>query len=96
MQIEEPGVEAKYERQFLVGKGSFGDVYKGVRLSDGVVVAIKEVKRSSIRDQQLLQKSIMRECSINELLGKLNCPYFVEFLDYFESNESVFFIYEFC
>ncbi len=40
MQIEE-AVEVKYERQFLVGKGSFGDVYKGVRLSDGFLVGIK-------------------------------------------------------
>jgi len=85
MQIEE-SVEARYERQFLVGKGSFGDVYKGVRLSDGLVVAIKEVRRSSIRDQQLLQKSVLRERTINELLGKLHCPYFVQFLDFFEQE----------
>lgn len=90
------GVPARYERQFLIGKGSFGDVYKGVRLSDGLIVAMKEVRRSSIRDQHLLQKSITRERTINELLGKLHCPYFVEFLDYVEEEESVCFVYEFC
>lgn len=69
--------DKQYEIQFLVGKGSFGDVYRGVRLTDGRIVAIKEINKSSIKDQEILMKSINRERSINLLLKSINCPYFV-------------------
>lgn len=71
-------------------------MFKGVRLADGQAVAIKKVERSNIKDPLILMKSVTRERTINEMLKKLNCPYFIELLDYFEDEASVYFIYEFC
>lgn len=56
---------AKYQILERVGSGAYSDVYRGRRLSDGLIVALKEVHdyQSAFREIEALQ--ILQNCSPN-------------------------------
>lgn len=72
-----PEIISKYEIQHRVGSGAYSDVYKARRLSDNLVVALKE-----IHDLQ----SGVRE--IEALKTLQHCPNVVVLHEYFCSDEE--------
>eukprot|EP00250_Pteridium_aquilinum_P021149 c25042_g1_i1 orf=161-2551(+) len=70
-----------YDISMVIGKGGFGDVYKGI-LDDGRVVAIKKAsteERASTFDMEL------------ELLAQLNHKYLVNLVGYCEEDKCLVF-----
>ncbi|MBN1669503.1 MAG: protein kinase [Kiritimatiellae bacterium] len=66
-----------YELIGTLGRGGFGEIYKGRRLRDGRVVAIK---RLFIEEQS---SRFVREA---EILRKYRHPHIVEYIDFFEAS----------
>ncbi|KAK1365375.1 CDK-activating kinase 1AT [Heracleum sosnowskyi] len=72
-----PEIISKYQIQNRVGSGAYSDVYKALRLSDNLVVALKE-----IHDYQ----SALRE--IEALKTLQHCPNVVVLHEYFYSDDE--------
>lgn len=72
-----PEITSKYEIQHRVGSGAYSDVYKARRLSDNLIVALKEV-----HDYQ----SALRE--IEALKTLQHCPNVVVLHEYFWSDDE--------
>ncbi|WCJ42500.1 Cyclin-dependent kinase F-1 [Euphorbia peplus] len=80
-----PEIIAKYEIQERVGSGAYSDVYKARRLSDNLIVALKE-----IHDYQ----SAFREIEALQIVQ--NCPNIVVLLEYFwREDEDAVLVLEF-
>lgn len=80
----------KYRNIGKIGEGAFGEVFKGKRLQDGVIVALKKVR---IRDpKEGIAKNTMREI---EALKKANHSNIVELLDHFPCGGSLVMVFEF-
>ncbi|KAJ9167833.1 hypothetical protein P3X46_019425 [Hevea brasiliensis] len=80
-----PEIIAKYEIHDRVGSGAYSDVYKARRLSDNVIVALKE-----IHDYQ----SAFREIEVLKILQ--NCPNIVIMYEYFwREDEDAVLVLEF-
>ncbi|KAF2303936.1 hypothetical protein GH714_024696 [Hevea brasiliensis] len=80
-----PEIIAKYEIHERVGSGAYSDVYKARRLSDNVIVALKE-----IHDYQ----SAFREIEVLKILQ--NCPNIVIMYEYFwREDEDAVLVLEF-
>lgn len=58
-------IDDKYEIHGLIGKGSFGKIYKGIRLIDGMTVAIKVIEKLKIKQEEIsIMKMIEQDCSV--------------------------------
>ncbi|XP_021276450.1 cyclin-dependent kinase F-1 [Herrania umbratica] len=80
-----PEIVAKYEIMERVGSGAYSDVYRGRRLSDNLMVALKEV-----HDYQ----SAFREIEALQMLQ--NCPNIVVLHEYFwREDEDAVLVLEF-
>ena len=72
-----------------IGKGGYGVVYKGERLSDGRAVAVKRV---DMRDMPRRKRDrCLREV---QLLGNLRHPHVVEMLDSFLDDRTLIIVFE--
>ena len=58
------GDHAKYDRQELIGKGSFGQVHKGVCVETGEPVAIKTINLEDAEEEI----EIIQQTGLSELL----------------------------
>ena len=76
-----------------LGHGSFGKVWKAKRISDGKVVAIKEINYSTMGIKE--RKMFVNEVNI---LRKLHNPYIVRYYDHYinRAEKKIFLIMEFC
>jgi serine/threonine protein kinase len=71
----------------LLGKGSFGDVYRAISRRNGELVAVKLMDRSKIK-----ATSIAREYNVLEHLG--HHPYVVGYRGTYKTRETVAFVLE--
>lgn len=85
--IETKGrLEDSIEVYEIVGKGSYGSVFRGVHLRTRKQVAIKQVP---IKEKHNLMHEI-------ELLRECNTKYIVTFYGYFQSKDLISIVMEFC
>ncbi|MDD4102933.1 MAG: serine/threonine-protein kinase, partial [Kiritimatiellae bacterium] len=68
--------ETVYQLLQYIGKGGFGEVFKGRRLNDGRLVAIKHLLKEGYADRFLREAKILRK------LKDRKDPRFVQFLDF--------------
>ena len=95
----------QYEEKDVLGKGSFGTVYKGIYIDDKgkkKVVALKEIPKEVFQDR-LKMESLYNEISISSKLNEenkddplLSNENIVNFLDITNLNNKTFLVYEFC
>ncbi|XP_024361360.1 cyclin-dependent kinase F-1 [Physcomitrium patens] len=78
-----PELYARYEVLERLGEGTYGEVYKGQRKSDGLVVALKET-----RDPQCAAREV-------EALLALNHPNVVKLIEYFVQGPNLILVLEF-
>mmetsp|Transcript_40612 Transcript_40612/g.36050 ORF Transcript_40612/g.36050 Transcript_40612/m.36050 type:complete len:98 (+) Transcript_40612:49-342(+) len=83
-----------YSENDIIGKGSFGKVYKGKNMDNGNTVGIKVVgMQSDTKQQSLMLRMIKNEV---EALKKVKHENIIEFLDCILLNNNVYIITEFC
>ena len=58
--LEKRSFEKLYRVGRVLGKGGFGTVYNGVRLRDGVTIAIKHVAKNKITEWDLVSGLIQQ------------------------------------
>ena len=80
----------KYQIVELIGEGSFGRVFRGLRKSDGIEVALKLIPKLGHSEKEL--SSLRSECKIQMSLSH---PNIVRMLDAFETPKEVVAVTEF-
>jgi NIMA (never in mitosis gene a)-related kinase len=75
----------------ILGKGTYGSVYKARRESDGVAYAVKVVSLSSLNHRET-------EDSVNEIriMASFNSPFIVRFYEAFCDNKRLCIVTEYC
>ena len=82
-------ISKEYKMGALLGRGGFGVVYDGVRLTDGLRVAIKKVEKEVAvitEDNLPLEAVLMRQV--------IEVPGVVKILDYIETEKTFYIIME--
>jgi len=85
--------EKLYKVGPVLGKGGFGIVYAGVRIRDGLKVAIKHVAKVKIKEWGYigLEKVPLEVCLMHRVSGE---PGVVTLVDYFERHDSFIIVME--
>ncbi|KAL8193914.1 hypothetical protein R6Q57_026156 [Mikania cordata] len=71
----------------LVGKGGFGNVYKGM-LRDGTLSAVKMLRREGKQGEHAFRSEV-------DLLSRLHSPYLVDLLGYCADNQHRLLVFEY-
>lgn len=71
-------IASKYEMGAVLGKGSFGEVFKCTNKQTGAICALKVVKKSHIKQHQVLVDLMEQEL---EVLQKTDHPHIVRVLE---------------
>ena len=75
----------------LLGKGGFGEVHAATRRCDGLRVAVKEVRRSTV-PPSMLEEGLPLEVRLLQAVEDV--PGVIRLLDYFATPESFFIVME--
>jgi len=85
--------EESYSIKCILGKGGFGIVYAGTRISDGLRVAIKEVPVSKVLEWSILSgRSVPLEMAL--LYSCQAVPGVVRLVDFYDRGDSFLYIME--
>lgn len=87
------GIHASYELHSALGKGSFATVRKGTHRLTGDPVAIKIIQKARFVNQTKTMEMFGREV---EVLRGLKHRYCVGFRDYFEDEQFIWIVLEYC
>ncbi|CAD8102016.1 unnamed protein product [Paramecium sonneborni] len=82
-----------YNTGHIIGKGSFGCVYKGIDQNTQKEVAIKIVKKAKSQEEAYSQKTFINEMTI---LKKLRSKNIVRLVDVCESQSNYYLVQELC
>eukprot|EP00092_Neocalanus_flemingeri_P001403 GFUD01001497.1.p1 GENE.GFUD01001497.1~~GFUD01001497.1.p1 ORF type:complete len:288 (+),score=66.24 GFUD01001497.1:100-963(+) len=85
--------ERKYSVQSVLGKGGFGTVYAGIRIDDGLRVAIKEVPVSKVLEWSVLcGRTVPMELKL--LYSCQSVPGVVRLVDFYDRGDAFLYIME--
>ncbi|KAI1100567.1 Pkinase-domain-containing protein [Jackrogersella minutella] len=82
--------ELLYTKEFCIGGGSFGKVFKGVEKKSGQAVAIKVIDIESAEDEV---EDIIQEIAI---LSELQSPYVTKYYGSYAKGAELWIVMEFC
>merc|ERR1712244_115727 len=86
-------LQSEYKLKEMLGKGGFGRVFSGVRISDGLEVAIKEViKDSRYQNDNKNQTDIPTEVALMQQVQ--NMEGVIKILDYIDDTDCYYIVME--
>merc|ERR1712063_250603 len=74
--------------QEKLGEGSYGSVYKAIRKSDGMVVAIKQVPLDEDIEDLRQEIEVMKECNSDFIISYEGT--------FFQGTKQIWIVMEFC
>ena len=83
--------QAQYKLIGILGKGGFGVVHDGIRKSDGMQVAVKEVTKETACDYTVDYK-VPLEIALMQQVSDI--PGVIHLIDYFDINHSYYIVME--
>ena len=83
--------QAQYKLIGILGKGGFGVVHDGIRKSDGMQVAVKEVTKETAREYTVDYK-VPLEIALMQQVSDI--PGVIHLIDYFDINHSYYIVME--
>ncbi|GAA6033636.1 hypothetical protein JCM8097_004360 [Rhodosporidiobolus ruineniae] len=86
------GIFADYEVREQLGKGSFAVVRKGVRRSDGKMVAVKIIQKARFSNNPQTLNMFQREIKIAK---QLDHPFCVKCFDFYEDDQRIWLVLEY-
>ncbi|GAA5970663.1 hypothetical protein JCM11641_007392 [Rhodosporidiobolus odoratus] len=86
------GIHEEYEVREQLGKGSFATVRKGVKRSNGQMVAIKIIAKARFSSNPQTMQMFQREIAIAK---QLNHEYCVKCYDFYESRDRIWLVLEY-
>ena len=93
-QLEADTVEHAFIIRGVLGKGGFGVVYSGVRMQDGLNVAIKEVPVNKVLEWSMLgERSVPMELRL--LYSCQSVPGVVRLIDFYDRGDYFLYIMEY-
>jgi len=85
--------ERSYRVGNVLGKGGFGTVYSGIRVHDGVLVAIKQIAKQKVTDWiEIGSRRVPLEVCLLRQLAHI--PGVIKLLDYYERSDSCIIVME--
>jgi serine/threonine protein kinase len=91
------GGEYHYKESDRLGGGSFGQVYKGIKVSTGEVIAVKVIPLTLVEKYgDKILKAINNEIKTMQSFLKDRNPYIVEIFDNFETSNNIYILTEYC
>lgn len=93
-----PKVIDNYVLEQKIGSGQFGDVYKGYNKDTLADIAIKVIRRESLKGIALLDVGKFSELLENEIkvLKCCNCPNIIRLYDLKKTTNNFYLIMEYC
>ncbi|XP_073728293.1 uncharacterized protein [Misgurnus anguillicaudatus] len=95
-------LESKYQllEMDVLGQGSFGVVFKGIRQTDGNLVAIKQIMKQEKKDRYIqipgYPKPLLTEIALMlKLREGYRCPNIIEMYDWYETSEMFSIVMEY-
>jgi len=85
-------VKGRYQVTSLIGHGGMSIVYKAVDRVNGNVLAIKEAKKSGVKNNQAMEQGLVTE---GRLLKNLNNPHLPRIYDVIEDKNDIMIIMDF-
>lgn len=81
-----------YILEEVIGKGQFGNVYKGYNQVNGQQVAVKSIKRSMLKDRNMLKLleneiSILKNCENDNI---------IKLIDLKKTSNNIYLVLEYC
>ena len=86
-----PVGEEDFEMLTLVGRGSFGHVYKVMEKSSGKIYAVKVIKKSSLRAESRIENL---KCE-KTILRNISHPFIVKLHSAFQGKDSLYLLFTF-
>ena len=83
----------KFNKNFKLGEGSFGEVFKGYEDESKLPVAVKVIPKKIIKQDKYLEDGLMSEIKI---MQKLKSPNIVSLIQVLETENNYYFVQEFC
>ncbi|KRX04744.1 Protein kinase-like domain [Pseudocohnilembus persalinus] len=84
----------QFNKKFCLGQGNFGKVYQGQDKKNGKIVAIKEIERRGLQNNDYLKQQFRNETQIIK-----NLPHnqnIVKFIELVEVENYIYLVQEFC
>ena len=81
-----------YQIEKIIGKGCFGSVYLATQLLTGLPVALKVIRKQTLKDQEINSK-INQEITILKTVA--NQSHVVKLLEVFEDNSNMYLVLEY-
>ena len=85
-----------YEKIEFLGKGAYGAVYKVIRKNSGareIIRALKEISKEAMNVNEENEEEIRNEI---EVLKNIDHPNIMKIFEFFEDDQNIFLINEFC
>ena len=79
----------KFNRNAIIGKGSFGEVFKGYEEESKMPVAVKMIPKQIIKQDKYLEDGLMSEIKI---MQKLKSPNVVQLFQVLETENNYYFV----